>query len=310
MNIYYIYIYLDPRKHGKYCYGDYCFLYEPFYVGKGKGNRCSIIKCRNKHFINKTNKIKSNELKPLIVKIKENLDEKQSFILESKLIDLIGRKDLGKGPLINFTDGGEGTGGYIFSKETRKLISEKQRKNFSDIQKEFQKRKYKLLTKEKDYKNAHQKLKYMCPEGHIRYIYLCDLKKGYGCSICNSKNKRKNFFYIKEYFSKEDYKLIANKKEYKNKYSKLKYKCPEGHIRFMSWDSFRRGRRCLDCYNEKRSKNQRKKFSDIVMEFNKKGFVLLTKEYEYKNNHHKLYYTHSNGKINSITWNYFQSKYK
>lgn len=35
------YIYLDPRKPGKYQYEnlDFCLLYEPFYVGKDKDKR-------------------------------------------------------------------------------------------------------------------------------------------------------------------------------------------------------------------------------------------------------------------------------
>ena len=34
-NIFYTYVYLDPRKPGCYECGEYKFDYEPFYVGKG-----------------------------------------------------------------------------------------------------------------------------------------------------------------------------------------------------------------------------------------------------------------------------------
>lgn len=75
MNEYYIYIYLDPRKPGKYKYVEYEFKYEPFYVGKGKNGRWKDISDRSEYFKNKINKIKKSGLKPLVIKLKENLNE-------------------------------------------------------------------------------------------------------------------------------------------------------------------------------------------------------------------------------------------
>lgn len=130
MNNYYVYIYLDPRKHGEYIYGDYCFLYEPFYIGKGKCNRYK--KKKNKYCERKINNIRRLELELIIIKLKENLNENESFILESELIKTIGRQDLNEGPLINFTDGGEGKSGYIPSKKTKKLMSHIRKEKFKN----------------------------------------------------------------------------------------------------------------------------------------------------------------------------------
>jgi hypothetical protein len=137
---YYVYIYLDTSKPGKYVYGEYKFLHEPIYVGKGKRKRAYYYEKRNKYLKNKIKKIG----KPIILIITKDLEESKAFELEKFLIALIGRKDLGKGPLCNFTDGGEGPSGNIRSKETRKkmsiakkgrIVSEETRKKLSDINK-------------------------------------------------------------------------------------------------------------------------------------------------------------------------------
>ncbi len=123
MDNYYVYIYLDPRKSGEYKYGKYEFEYKPFYIGKGKNKRYLTEYGRNPLFKNKINKIKKLKQKPIIFKLYENLDEKTSFEIEEKLIKEIGRIDLGTGPLVNMTDGGEGISGYKHTEETRKKIS-------------------------------------------------------------------------------------------------------------------------------------------------------------------------------------------
>lgn len=125
---FYVYIYLDPRKKGKYRYENYLFEYEPFYVGKGKDDRMNIHlyekKSNNKSKFNKIQKIKKEGFSPVIKKLYVDLEENESFKKEKELINIIGRKDLKLGPLCNLTDGGEGSSGYIFSLELRKYISE------------------------------------------------------------------------------------------------------------------------------------------------------------------------------------------
>ena len=130
-DIFYVYILLDPRKPGVWEYGEsgkYKFDYEPFYVGKGSDYRCyeHLYKCNLKENTYKNNKIKKllrEGFEVIIVKVKENLLECDSFELEIELIKTIGRTDLGLGPLTNCTDGGEGVSGQVVSNETKKKRS-------------------------------------------------------------------------------------------------------------------------------------------------------------------------------------------
>lgn len=149
-NKYYIYVYLDPRKRGKYKYDDLCFTYEPFYVGYGFGSRC-FHHLRGWYLDNDTNKSKVNKIKKLlrlgfdlklgfIIKIKENLFLEEAKSIEIAIINKIGRKDLNKGTLTNLSDGGEGASGRLVTKEERiraskrlkgRAVSEKVKKQIS-----------------------------------------------------------------------------------------------------------------------------------------------------------------------------------
>ena len=125
-NVFYVYIYLDPRKPGSYQYGDYLFDYEPFYVGKGKGRRIRDHRSdkSDTYKVKRIQKILREGFELIYFKVQEELIECQSFRLEMELIKTIGRYGLGTGPLTNLTDGGEGASGHITSVETKKKISE------------------------------------------------------------------------------------------------------------------------------------------------------------------------------------------
>lgn len=129
---YYIYIYLDPRKPGKYKYCEYEFDHEPFYVGFGYGNRYKqhtypslLNKDGNKLKVNKILKILSLNLFPIIIKLSENLLLQEAQLIEMNLIKNIGRINLQQGTLTNLTDGGESNNNRIISEKDRLNRSER-----------------------------------------------------------------------------------------------------------------------------------------------------------------------------------------
>jgi len=110
-NNYYVYI------HRKKTNG------EVFYVGKGKGKRAwatSKTVSRSKLWRNTSAK------HGLTVEIVVNdIQEWYAFELECELILRYGRIDNGTGCLVNHTDGGDGTSGWIPSKKYRKNLSDR-----------------------------------------------------------------------------------------------------------------------------------------------------------------------------------------
>jgi hypothetical protein len=112
---------------------------EPFYIGKGIGNRYNVKNNRSKYW----KRIVEKHGYDIII-LEDNLTEEKAFELEKYWIRRIGRKDLGNGSLINFTNGGEGTSGRPMNEKTKKIISEcnKTRKP-SEIQKKVVSSRYK-----------------------------------------------------------------------------------------------------------------------------------------------------------------------
>lgn len=127
MNKFYTYLFLDPRKPGKYNYGNYTFDYEPFYVGKGIGDRYLIhLKetretAYNPYKFNKIQKILNLNMNIEYYFI-NNLSEDEAFKNEIELINLIGRIDLNNGVLTNLTNGGDAPPRFDELREEIKLL--------------------------------------------------------------------------------------------------------------------------------------------------------------------------------------------
>jgi len=91
---------------------------EIFYIGKGSNNR-DLKPKRNTHFVNVIAKLRRIGVQPTVTRIAENLSETVAFEVERQEIAKFGRRDLGAGPLVNMTDGGEGASGWVPTEEWR-----------------------------------------------------------------------------------------------------------------------------------------------------------------------------------------------
>lgn len=87
---------------------------EIFYVGIGNSKRPYRVSKRSKFWNNIVNKYGNP-----IIEILNDLSWEEACELEKHYIKIIGRRDLGLGPLVNMTDGGDGTIGQYHSEETR-----------------------------------------------------------------------------------------------------------------------------------------------------------------------------------------------
>ena len=125
----YTYVYLNPLKPSKESYigGITLYEYEPLYFGKGcsgrwfnhldeaktlleenKSRQWIEENCTNPRKLLTIIEILEAGLEPIIVKILEDVTEREALDKEIEEIAYYGRFDKGLGPLTNMTDGGDG----------------------------------------------------------------------------------------------------------------------------------------------------------------------------------------------------------
>lgn len=106
--------------------------------------------------------------------------------------------------------------------------------------------------------------------------------------------------YIEEQFKKEGYSLLS---KYKGNRYKLDFICPKGHKYHITYGRWQQGHRCKKCATERLGTLLRFDFEKIRKSFEVEGFILLSKEFEYKNNKKsKLRFICPNGHKHYITW--------
>lgn len=101
----YVYAFLDPRFINQKNFNvGFEMPFEPFYIGKGQGDRIDKAG-RNSRVEKRILEIKNSGEEVVKIKIFENVSRYDSFKLENSLISKIGREDQGMGPLLNSAGG-------------------------------------------------------------------------------------------------------------------------------------------------------------------------------------------------------------
>ena len=113
--------------HNFYVYGHYKPDGTIFYIGKGYGNRAWKTSNRNNFWQNTVNKHGTYQ----VVLLHEHLSEDEAFLKEKEEIAFWGRRSEG-GFLINLTDGGEGTSGYVYTAEQLANLKAAMLKRYQD----------------------------------------------------------------------------------------------------------------------------------------------------------------------------------
>lgn len=158
------------------------------------------------------------------------------------------------------------------------------------VKEQFEKEGYTLLSKE--YVNSKTFLEYICPNNHSGNIMWDCWQRGIRCAKCAGL-KKLTIEFISEQFKKEGYTLLT--KKYVNSKQKLEYICPKNHTNSIAWANWQSGQRCADCAGCKKAT-----IEFIKEEFEKDGYILLTKEYEDRSQ--KLKYMCPRGHKWSISW--------
>lgn len=94
------------------------------------------------------------------------------------------------------------------------------------------------------YKNGDEKLNLICQNNHSRYISWNRFQQGRRCAIC-SKKERYTHDVVNEFITNKGW---INNSIFRDVKTKLNLICPNGHEQQKTFDKFRQGQRCKNCF--------------------------------------------------------------
>jgi hypothetical protein len=92
------------------------------------------------------------------------------------------------------------------------------------------------------YEKSHTPMRVVCSEGHSTTKSWSAWQNGQRCAMCDGQIVTHE--QVERMYAQEGYTLLT---KYKNKNTKVKYRCPEGHERWAVAGSFKQGCRCGEC---------------------------------------------------------------
>jgi hypothetical protein len=164
--------------------------------------------------------------------------------------------------------------------EKQEIIAQKLRTPYKNVKKYIENYGYKLLSNE--YIESHKKLKLQCPVGHIYKAAFSTFKNGSRCPVCDD-TQRFTLDRVKKYFQKYDFEVLSDK--YVNNSTKLKIKCPRGHVYYQSYADFQQGRRCIKC-----SSSRGEKLIRYILKNSLPSNIKFKEQYRVMIDGHRRYY--------------------
>ena len=227
---------------------------------KLKKQYCKVCKtkmtCQEKYGVDNPMLIPEIANKLRLVKRKEFSDVKKA--IEDKNYKLLSteseyvnsksklKMECSRGHIINITPASLSL--YSCRKCEYERLAREQRNDIDKLRESAKSEGYELITEK--YSNNSQKLKLICPEGHVYYITWSSWFSGkHRCPICFHKalgNKQKlSYDFVNEAFKNRGFELLS--KTYDSAFSHLDYICPKGHKGKIAWFNFQQGHGCNSC---------------------------------------------------------------